>query len=170
MLLVSSLDVSETLLHHQVTRIPKKKWQWQYCSQLKSEQQYPLVIKHGNGKSPMNGGLNRRITKKKWSKFSIAMFDCHRVAPPRSSRSKKMACLRWNGNWQTFAVHNLPGLNLDSPSPPVKRARAWEPRSVRREHWLMCRPGDECRSNSPPLDLVQNYVKRSLPLKVDTLR
>ena len=39
---------------------------------------YPLVMKHGNGKSPLNGGFNRKITDK-WSVF-VAMFDYRRVS------------------------------------------------------------------------------------------
>ena len=35
---------------------------------------YPPVIKHGIGKSPMNGGFNRNITDF-YGPFSIAMFD-----------------------------------------------------------------------------------------------
>ena len=40
---------------------------------------YPLVIKHGNGKFPMNGGFRRNITGK-WSIFQHAMFDSRSVA------------------------------------------------------------------------------------------
>ena len=40
---------------------------------------YPLVIKHGNGKSRINGGFGRKITEK-WSTFRChAMFDYRRV-------------------------------------------------------------------------------------------
>ena len=37
---------------------------------------YPLVIKHGNGKSPVNGGLRKELIN---GPFSIAMLDYLRV-------------------------------------------------------------------------------------------
>ena len=40
---------------------------------------YPLVIKHGKGKSPVNGCFNRTITLK-WPIFQPVMFDYQRVA------------------------------------------------------------------------------------------
>ena len=40
---------------------------------------YPLVIKHGNGKSPINGGFNRKIIAK-WS-----IFHCHVWLPEGKS-------------------------------------------------------------------------------------
>ena len=48
---------------------------------LSTKSAYPLVIKHGNGKSPVNGSFNRQISYK-WSIFQPAMFDYRRV-PPR---------------------------------------------------------------------------------------
>ena len=39
---------------------------------------YPLVIKHGNGKSPVDKGFNKKITDK-WSIFQHAMFDYRKV-------------------------------------------------------------------------------------------
>ena len=39
---------------------------------------YPLVIKHGNGKSIANGGFNKKITDKQ-SIFQPAMFGCRRI-------------------------------------------------------------------------------------------
>ena len=42
-----------------------------YIVHLKKHPMYPLVIKHGNGKSPWNGGFNRKLTDK-WS-----IFHCH---------------------------------------------------------------------------------------------
>ena len=54
-----------------------------YCSVGYNYQQiskYPLVIKHGNGKSPMNGGFIVLIGKSLISgPFFIAMFDYWRV-------------------------------------------------------------------------------------------
>ena len=39
---------------------------------------YPLAIEHDNGKSPMNGGFNGKISDQ-WSSFQHAMFDDRRV-------------------------------------------------------------------------------------------
>ena len=38
----------------------------------------PLVVKHGNGTSPMNGGFSRKITDT-WFSFQQAMFHDRRV-------------------------------------------------------------------------------------------
>ena len=46
----------------------------------KSDEDYPPVIKHGNGKSPMNAGFTRKfIVTYRCGPFSIAMFDYRRV-------------------------------------------------------------------------------------------
>ena len=46
-------------------------------TQIQSVHAYPLVIKHGNGKSPRNGSLSSKITENRL--FSIAMFDYRRL-------------------------------------------------------------------------------------------
>ena len=50
-------------------------------------QRYPLVIKHGNGKSSINGGFNRKMTEK-WF-----LFHCH-VWLPEGSLSFRKSCLK----------------------------------------------------------------------------
>ena len=63
----------------------------QHRNQTNSQQQYPLVIKHGNGKSPMNGGVNRKITyfyyKFLWTIFPQTMFDYRRIILLPESRN-----------------------------------------------------------------------------------
>ena len=53
---------------------------WCILNSSPPRKEYPLVIKHGNGESPMNGRFRRKITDK-WSSFQHAMFDYRRVYP-----------------------------------------------------------------------------------------
>ena len=50
----------------------------------------PLVLKHGNGKSPVNGGFKifHRKVVYTWSIFQQTMFDCRRVVDAGSTDSK----------------------------------------------------------------------------------
>jgi hypothetical protein len=62
---------------HAATAVESKHCQFNSSCNILSR--YPLVTKHGNWKSPINGALRGRPTKNWW--FSIAMFDywraCH---------------------------------------------------------------------------------------------
>ena len=51
---------------------------------------YPLVIKHGSGKSTPNGGFNRKITELNGPFFQQAMFDSRRVTIQCDSQWKMM--------------------------------------------------------------------------------
>ena len=50
---------------------------------------YPLVIKHGSGKSPTNGGSNRKIT------YQRSILNCHVWLPEGIQLWLKLLCLNW---------------------------------------------------------------------------
>ena len=56
---------------------------------------YPLVIEHGNGKSPTNGGFFNRTTTYFYGPFSIAMFDYWMVSREAFNHSLCRTKLLW---------------------------------------------------------------------------
>ena len=73
---------------------------------------YPLVIKHGNGKSPRNGGLNGKITAR-WS-----IFHCHVLLPEGRAYKNWIGQLTW---WRFHPVRPQNSRKYPIRTPPIFR-------------------------------------------------
>ena len=83
---------------------------------------YPLVIKHGTGKSAMNGGLNRKITNN-WS-----IFHCHVWLPDGRCCSVVVYLPLWKTWVRHLGSRFIPILNMENEtcSKPPSRMHFWD--------------------------------------------